>query len=183
MRRIRWLPVFLLLVLGVSCGGGVEEEAAAALRQSGRDVDLTVLPPVVRKGGEVTPSQEQGERLAAGLGDAGFPRTWTAERGPALTPGWKASGKALWRRTVKEARSWLKANPQPGSHTLVTEYLLGTRMVVAVHVLIFDAQGRQAYGRVLNSSDGLYMEMAPIGEVDCTNLALAALRQDLAPAR
>lgn len=180
MRRVGRLPLLLLVLLGMSCGVRVDEEAVTALRQAGGGMELSVLPPVVRKGQEVTLSLVQGERLAAGLRDAGFTRIWTAERGPALTPGWKASGEALWRRTVREARSWLKANPQPGSHTLVTEYLLGTRMVVAVHVLVFDAEGRLAYGRALDSGDGLYMEMAPIGEADCTNLALSALRQDLA---
>jgi len=183
MRTVGRLSLLLLVLLAVSCGGRVDEEAAASLHQAGKDVELSVLPPVVRKGQEVTPFLVQGERLAAGLRDAGFTRIWTADHGPALTPGWKASGKALWRRTAKQARAWLKANPQPGSHTLVTEFLMGTRMVVAVHVLIFDAEGRLAYGRALDSGDGLYMEMAPIGEVDCTNLALAALRQDLSPPR
>jgi len=173
------LSLVALALLMVSCGGGVDEGAASALRQAGKDVELTVLPPLVRKGQDLAPSMVQAERLVAGLLDAGLARTWPGDAWPLLTPGWKASGKALWKRTIKQSRSWLKANPQPGSHTLVTEYLLGTRMVVAVHVLIFDGEGRLAYGRVLNSGDGLYMEMAPIGEADCTNLALSALRQDL----
>lgn len=179
MRWIRRLPVVFLVLLAVSCGGRVDEDAAAELRRAGMDVELSVLPPLVRKGEDVVVDRVQGDRLAAGLRDAGFPRIWTGDRAPTLAPGWKASGKALWKRTIKQSRSWLKANPQPGSHTLVTEYLLGTRMVVAVHVLVFDGEGRLAYSRVLNSGDGLYMEMAPIGEVDCTNLALSALRQDL----
>jgi hypothetical protein len=178
-RRIHCLPVVVLAILLVSCGVQVDENAASTLRQAGKAVELTVLPPLVRKGQDVAPSVAQGERLVAGLVDAGLSRTWPGDAWPALSPGWKASGKSLWKRTVKQSRSWLEANPQPGSHTLVTEYLLGTRMVVAVHVLIFDAEGRLAYGRVLNSGDGLYMETAPIGEADCTNLVLSALRQDL----
>ena len=175
----RW-PVFVVVFVALSCGGQVDGDAASALRRAGMAVELAVLPPLVRKGEDVAPDRVQGERLAAGLRDAGFSRIWTGERAPTLAPGWKASGKSLWKRTVKQSRSWLRANPQPGSHTLVTEYLLGTRMVVAVHVLVFDGEGRLAYSRVLNSGDGLYMEMAPICETDCTNLALSALRQDVA---
>ncbi|MFA7331800.1 MAG: hypothetical protein WC326_12090 [Candidatus Delongbacteria bacterium] len=183
MKTRRWglgpgLAVLALLIL-LGCGGKVDERAAKELAALGRDVSLTVLPPAIRKGEELGYSPREGARVMAGLVDQGLLSTRLGDGEVSLSPGWKASQRALWKRTVRQCRAWLKNHPQSTPHVLFTEYLMGTRMVAAVHVLILDSNGRLAYGRALHSNDPLYAEMAPIGEGDCTNLVLSALRAGL----
>lgn len=167
--------IFLL----AGCGGKEDPRAAKELEAQGARLSLTVLPAIVRKGEGISHSTAEAARLTAGLVDQGLRLTRLGEGEVHLKPGWKASRRALWRRTLRGCRSWLKTHPQNTPHVLFTEYLMGTRMVAAVHVLILDSQGRLAYGRAAHSDDPLYAEMSPIGEGDCTNLVLAALREDL----
>lgn len=181
MRASRWLIGVLLLSTCwmTGCGNPVDSRAAKELHGQGANLALTVLPALVRKGDAVDPSNREAARLAAGLVEQGLVYTRLGDHVVSLDPGWKASRRALWKRTVRQCRSWIKTHPQSTPHTLFVEYLLGTRMVAAVHVIILDSNGRLAYGRALHTDDPLYVEMSPIGVGDCTNLVLSALRQDL----
>ena len=175
------LSLLACLLIG-GCGGRADREAEQAFLGGKGLADLTVLPAVLRSGEEIRYDAREAERLAAGLTDQETARAVSGEGQAPLTAGWKASEKAMLRRSAREFRRWVRRHPVGTAYALLPEYLLGTRMVAGVCVYVVDRQGRLAFVHRYDSNDQRYQEMMPIGPADCTNLLLGALHETLRPA-
>lgn len=170
----------LALTFG-GCGGIVDKQAAARLRDAIGDTSITVFPAFVRDGEQHRYDADAARSIAEFLTQEGLATATVSDAEVPITSKWGMNQARMFRDSAADFSTYIGEHPIQTDYALLPEYLIGGRgTVVGVHLYLLDPQGTAAYAALLNSHHKVFTDVDPKTTSDCTTIAIDVMRLDLA---
>lgn len=145
------------------------------------DLSITVYPAFVRVGKSASYDPQAAVDIADFLKADKLAGARVSEEQPPITGPWHMNQLRMYRESQAEFAAWVKAHPPETEYAMMAEYLKGKPDGDAggVHGYLIDRDGVEVHIVLLNSHHEVFSKAAPKSTAECTEVLIAALRQDM----
>jgi hypothetical protein len=164
-----------LLASGCSA---IDKQAAVALQRAIGHTSVTVFPAFVRDGGRKRYDPPSAMRIGEFLQRAGLATPTVSQVEVPISSQWHMNQARMFKDSAADLGAHVVNQPIDTEYALLPEYLIGRGEVVGVHVYLVDAQGRLAYGALLNSHHPEFRQPPLKSPDDCTSLVIRVLESE-----